>query len=305
MYIFCLDVGGTGTRGALFTENGEELARASARGGALSLGVEQSHNAIETVWNAICQQASDSKISRENTTLLAGIAGYGLPGRNADLVQRLNQFGDVYTCSDGYGALLAATDGKPGALISIGTGVIAMRLREDAKTLCISGWGFPAGDLGSGAWLGLQLVGDLTKYCDGVALTPPLQASLVAEIAEITGCETAEIMEWQCNGRPAQFASLAPLIVAGAKSDDPYCINLLARAATELVAIADALWEQQDGVVFLAGGLASTLRPYCNELSPRHDWSLSTGDPLLGLLTIAMNKAPREDQLKRHGASSD
>lgn len=301
MYIFCLDVGGTRTRGALFTNSGTELARAVAEGGALSLGVTRSYKAIEDVWAQVCGIANLPDIRRENTSLLAGIAGYGLPGLSDALSEKLGDFADVYICGDGYGSLLAATEGKPGALISVGTGVIAMRLNEDGKTLCLSGWGFPAGDLGSGAWLGLQLVGDLTKFCDGIAMDPPLTVSLAADVTAITGQATDQIMDWHCNGKPAQFGSLAPLIVEGAATGDLYCISMLKRSAVEIAAIAGALCPSGVGDVFLAGGLGSILKPYCAELAPGFNWRMSTGDPLLGLLTIAMSGAPREDQLPRPG----
>ena len=74
------------------------------------------------------------------------------------------------TCvSDGYGALIAATGGKPGILLAVGTGVAAMCLNPDGRCLYASGWGFPGGDLGGGAWNGLQAATALTRHLDGVS----------------------------------------------------------------------------------------------------------------------------------------
>lgn len=301
MYIFCLDVGGTRTRGALFDATGVELARATADGGALSLGVTRSHAAIETVWLSVFEAADRTDISRKNTRLLAGVAGYNLPGRCAALQVELSDFADVYITGDGYGALLAATGGQPGALISVGTGVVAMRLDAAGKTLGLSGWGFPAGDLGSGAWLGLQLIGDLTKHLDGIVMDPPFPAALADEIAGVTGRTASEIMDWHCTGKAAHFGSLAPLIVSRAATRDAYCLRMLKRCAAEIVAIAGALFPQGSGDVFLGGGLGPTLKPHCAAAAPGFNWQATKGDPLLGLLTIETANAPRESPLPRPG----
>lgn len=172
---FCLDIGGSGTRGALFNESGERLAYAEAEAGALSLGVQQ---AIFSVWDKISTSLQPGIWRKENVSLIAGIAGYSLPGRTALLTQVLDEFCQVEIVSDGYGALLGATQGKPGALISIGTGVGALRLGKNGQTHTISGWGFPAGDAGSGAWLGLRAFGDFLKHLDGIILPPALPHKL-------------------------------------------------------------------------------------------------------------------------------
>lgn len=296
---FCLDVGGTETRGAIFSVEGENLATAKGPGGALSLGAEQAEIAIRDVWQNLCQQLDHATDTAAETQLIAGIAGKGLPGRAKDLTTRLNDFADVHIVGDGYAALLAATKGQPGAVISIGTGVTALRLTEAGNTIAISGWGFPAGDHGSGAWLGLQLVGDLTKYIDGIVLSPPLTDELASAVMQITGQHPHQIMEWQTSAKPKAYGALAPLIVEHAEAGNLFCQNMLQTAAQQIVELATALYEGNNGDVHLAGGLGEILMPYCEKQAPNFNWKLSIADPVAGLFLLASGQAPTENAIAR------
>jgi len=299
---FCLDIGGSGTRGALFDGEGNELARAQGAGGALSLGARRAEAAINDVWGQICTQLELGAKTKKTTRLWAGIAGRGLPGRAKELSARLDDFLQTRFVADGYGALLAATRGLPGALISIGTGVTALRLDEKGNTLMLSGWGFPAGDLGGGAWLGLQLCSALSRYIDGVGQSPPLPAFLAQNLMEIVGRTPHQFMEWHTRAEPHMFASLAPLIVNGAKGGDQFCRQLLERAAREIAALAAALYGGKSGTVYLRGGLAAPLYPLCARIKASFDWRPTRSDPVLGLYLLASGQAPGEEILKRPNA---
>ncbi len=302
---FCLDIGGTGSRGALFNSFGERLAHAEADAGALSLGVHQAQDAILSIWDRIVSSLEPDEWQKENTSLIAGVAGYSLPGRVQELSQLLNEFARVEIVSDGYGALLGATDGKPGALISIGTGIGALRLGENGKTHAISSWGFPAGDAGGGAWLGLRVMGDFLKYLDGIALSATLSGEFPQELSyallERIGTQPHSIMQWQSEARPKDFASLAPLVVAHAKAGDTYCVALLNEAAELIIHVGNALIEASNTQIFLSGGLAKTLLPYCLASGGHINWKLSQGDPLKGLYLLGKGEAPELNLLTRPG----
>lgn len=303
MNYFCLDVGGTRTRGAVFSPHGRQLAKARTSGGALSLGVPQAEKAIRDVWRDICDQLGADAPDALDTTICAGVAGKGLPGRCCLLAGKLDDFADTKFVSDGYGALLAATGGKPGGLISVGTGVTAIRLDKGGNTRALSGWGFPAGDSGSGAWLGLKLVGDLTKYLDGVRVLPTFPDNLARDAMGIVGDQASLIMNWQMAARPRDFGMLAPLIIARAGDGDLYARHLLVAAATEIADLAGTLFEHGSGLVHLAGGLGAVLLPYCANKAPDFDWEICDADPVQGLLMLAMGRAPGENLLSRPGLS--
>lgn len=306
MHYFCLDVGGTQTCGALFATDGTELARARSVGGALSLGSGPAEAAVRDVWQEICQTLGDGAISPGQTKLFAGIAGNTLPGRADELAARLSEFAACTFFGDGYGALLSATGGKPGAMISVGTGVTALHIDENGKTLSLSGWGFPAGDLGSGMWLGLQLTGILTKYFDRVTLSPMPSKALVGDAQQIIGDTAGKIMMWQSGAKPRDFASLAPLIVAHAAKNDPFCRDLLDRAAHEIVVLAQALFRSgsdrtSEQSVCLAGGLNQVFLPLCRAQADAFLWHANAIDPVSGIYLCASGQVGLETLLPRPG----
>lgn len=299
MQFFCLDIGGTETRGALLTHDGTVRARAKGPGGALSLGAAQAEESIRTVWSEIQHALTPESVSPGDTKLFAGIAGRGLPGRAEELGARLNDFAHTHFVGDGYGALLSATDGQPGALISVGTGVTAQRLDASGDTLALSGWGFPAGDHGSGAWLGLWLTGALTQYLDGVTFDPPFPAALADAVMEIAGDDPNQIMAWQTTAKPQAYGSLAPLIVDCAATGDPFCQHMLRSAASEIVRLASALYNGKHGDIHLSGGLGAVLLPYCCEQAPAFGWQTGSIDPVTGIHLMATGQAPDEKLLPR------
>jgi glucosamine kinase len=301
MKIFCLDIGGTGTRGTLFAPDGTIIGHAKSDGGALSLGVERSEAAIRDVWTTICGECALSTATANETKLVAGIAGISLPGRGAALAATLNDFASTQFVSDGYGALLAATGGQPGVMISIGTGVTAMRLDGDGNCLSISGWGFPAGDLGSGAWLGLQLLGLLMKVYDGIHMDPCISPDLADDIIAVTGSKQAEIVAWQSGAKPQAYGALAPIIVKYAQAGDRLCIQLLEQAAAEIVGLARTLCHGELDSIQLSGGLGGIRLPYCAALNPSLHWHAEKIDPIEGILLLAKGGAPDEKLSPRPG----
>lgn len=292
---FCLDIGGSKTVGALFEPAGREVARAQAGPGAVSLGVDVAEAAVRAVWAEVGSRAAGE------VHLCAGLAGIGLRDRVAALSARLSDFARVTIVGDGYGLLLGATGGGPGALVAVGTGVAAMRLMPDGRFRSLSGWGFPAGDLGGGAWIGLQAVGALTRAVDRVAVGPEMGAALSATLVEALGGGPGAIMARNTQGRARDFAALAPLVLAGAEAGDPAARAILAAAGAEIGAVGRALWDGGPGAVLLTGGLAGALAPWVRAAAPERDWTPVAVDALAGLSLLARGVAPGERLAARPG----
>lgn len=291
MPVLCLDLGGTKSVGALYADDGTVIARGAGPAGAVSRGVEVTLNAVHAVWDQMGQE--DSIVAR--TDVMIGLAGIGLRDRVAAVRAALTLFRSVRIVSDGYGALLDATAGRPGVLIVVGTGVVGMRLNPDGTFLTASGWGFPAGDLGGGAWIGLQAMAGLTRYLDGAG---GMTATLAGQLQDIAGHDASAIMEWLTGGRAGDYARLAPVIAA---SDDPFAHQIMALAVREIAGVADSLQPDRTEPVRVAGGLGSVLLPWCAAGAPRHDWRAVEADPLAGLFLVATGQAPDERLAPRPG----
>jgi glucosamine kinase len=62
---------------------------------------------------------------------------------------------------------LGAHGGGPGAIVAAGTGSIDEALRHDGEHVSVGGWGYPVGDEGSGAWLGMCAMREAQLASDG------------------------------------------------------------------------------------------------------------------------------------------
>ena len=264
----------------------------------MSLGVDKAEAAIRGVWQEISAQF---EVDPKHTRVGIGIAGNGLTERVQALKSRLSDFAEITIVGDGYGALLAATGGRPGAMISVGTGVAALRLREDGWTQSISGWGFPGGDRGSGAWIGLKVMSALTRQFDAVTLDPPMSEAFVAEARAIIGNTEEDIQNWLTTGRAWQYAKLAPLVVEGCAKKDPFCSQIFRSAAQEIADVGRALYPDGTGTVYLMGGLGAAMVDDCADLAPELTWASSSAPAVEGLVLLADGLAPDERILPRPG----
>src|SRR5207237_4328416 len=80
--------------------------------------------------------------------------------------------------TDSFAMLVGAHQGRPGAIVAAGTGSVGEVLRGDGTRCTVGGWGFPVGDEGSGAWLGLQAVRHAQAALDGRAAAGSLAQSV-------------------------------------------------------------------------------------------------------------------------------
>lgn len=82
----------------------------------------------------------------------AGLAGTEVTSACDQFINTPHPFTRLILRSDGYSSCLGAHGGRNGAVIAIGTGVVAYQIEGD-KECKVGGWGVPQGDEGSGAWL--------------------------------------------------------------------------------------------------------------------------------------------------------
>ena len=85
------------------------------------------------------------------------------------------------------------------------------------------------GDRGGGAWLGLTAVGDWLEARDRYLDAP--ESTLWPRLKALLGDTTADILDWLKTARPAEFASLAPIVIDAAAAGDAKAQALLDAAA--------------------------------------------------------------------------
>lgn len=291
-YSFLLDGGGSKTTAALRTSAGAELAR--CRVGPANLYREPAAGLAElrAAWVELCARTDlDPAAAAAATTVSAGLAGASGSVQRRAFADSFAGFAGRRLSSDGYIDFLGAFEDAPGALLSIGTGVVAFRRAAGQRPEIRAGWGFPTCDRGGGAWLGFRLAAEYLDHLDGIGKKCPLWAAAAASM----GSDRAAILLWLARARAAEFAALAPAIVVNAEAGDPLASALLAEGADHLARLARAVVAGTGGALCLAGGLAEVYRPL---LGGRVDAPVlpptQAPDPLRGAWLVAIGAAAPE-----------
>lgn len=255
-FLIGVDGGGTGTRVLVADRAGRELSRASGGPSGLAHGVAPA-------WQAINRAAEQAFAALGQAYEPAQCAiGLGLAGvHNAQWAQaflaQAPGFARIVLDNDGFTTLLGAHGGAPGAIVAIGTGTVGEAWFGGSHKRTASGWGFPAGDEGSGAWMGLKAAQLAQKALDGRATRGPLAEALIAHF----GGSVDSTFAWLAQANQTTYAQLMPLLLAHA-AQDPAAATILTLAGEEIAAIAGALDPDASLPLALCGGLAEALRPW-------------------------------------------
>jgi glucosamine kinase len=256
-YLVGVDGGGSGTRVRLRRCGGPERAMGQAGPSALALGADAAWAAIDT---ALTQAFVQSGLQRPPDGALAvgvGIAGSNVPSWAEAFTSRAPDFGALHIDSDAYTTLLGAHAGAPGAIVAVGTGIVGLALGPDGTRHAVGGWGFPGGDEGSGAWIGLQAAAHLERVVDGSEVGGPLAQALAA----ICGADRGALTDWLAKATQTRYASLAHSVIVSA-ARDPVARGIAEVAGRHVAMLAQAADPTGHLPLALCGGLAEPLRPW-------------------------------------------
>ena len=253
-YQIGIDGGGTLTRARLASSDGPVLGFGVAGPSALGQGVGQAWDHILQAIDLAFADAGLTPAPRERCALGLGLAGANVRQRCDAFFASAPSFAKIALDNDAYATLLGAHEGRPGAIVAAGTGSVGEALRRDGLRVAVGGWGFPVGDEGSGAWLGLRAMQQTHRTLDGRASAGPLVGAVLAA----AGTTREALLAW-CD-RPGQnaYAELAPLVFDAA-ADDPFASQLLARAVRSLEDIVAALDPERDLPLAVCGTIGRRL----------------------------------------------
>jgi glucosamine kinase len=292
-HILAVDGGGTKTRAALLAADGTPLAERTGGPCNLFQDPDAGLAEIRRLWQHLAATAGLAHDTAARTTLSAGLAGANAPGSLGRFKNAFPDFAACHLSTDGYTTLLGATGGEPGGLLAIGTGVVGYRLHASGEVQKLSGWGFPIGDRGSGAWLGWRAIGDWLEFKDGYANQP--RSALWSRLEATLGATTADILGWLKPARPADFAALAPVVIEAAGAGDAKARVLLDEAGDHHRRLAEAMAPTTSEPLVLAGGLAPVFRTCLDKaLSAALADASRTASPLDGAILIAQGRNPAE-----------
>lgn len=270
-YFVGVDGGGSKSRLRIEDTQGDVLIETMAGPGSVRLSVERSWEAIKSAFNKALHITG---LTLEGNQFHAGmgLAGCEIPEAYQQFVNTPHAFTTLELQSDAYAACLGAHDGKDGAIIIIGTGTIGYGI-DGPNIIRIGGWGFPQGDEGSGAWLGLEAVRATLHWIDGRIEGTPLLESIFDEFDN----NVTQIISWTNHSKSTDFARFAPYVVQHSHLEDPWAIKLMKEGARNIDEVASTILKKSqspDLAISLFGGLAPHIEPWLskdlrNHIKPR------------------------------------
>ncbi|HEX7689004.1 MAG TPA: BadF/BadG/BcrA/BcrD ATPase family protein, partial [Burkholderiaceae bacterium] len=144
-----------------------------------------------------------------------GLAGAVAPHLAAAFFRAAPEYALIVLETDSRTALMGAHAGGPGSIVAVGTGAVGEALHADGRRVAVSGWGFPVGDEGSGAWLGLRAMQIAHRALDGRAPAGTLAQAIWRRISD----RRDTLLEWCSRAGQHDYAQLAPLVFECADTD--------------------------------------------------------------------------------------
>ncbi len=310
-----VDGGGTSTRVALATLEGEVLGIGTAGAGNyhdVGANTVRAHidQALRLAWaeTGIPAQQADaaflglgSVASAEDRATIHQIAD--------DLSLALN--GNVGVDHDLRVALAGGLVGKPGIILIAGTGASCFGRAEDDRTWRAGGWGPLLDDVGSSGWLGLQSMVAAVREHDGRG-KPTVLSSRVLQALEIEDIDQILLRVDGHGLTRCEMATLAVLVTEAAAEGDLVAQEILATGTDELATLVATVAEKLDlpaslGAVQVAvtGGLTNAgavfldpLRDAVQRRAPACEVIEPKFPPVIGAVLIALQSlgiAPSAD----------
>ncbi len=231
-----IDGGGSGTRAWLTDASGRLLGCGSAGASSLRLGAQAAWGEIRAATHRAFDAAGLAPAPTPQLAIALGLAGLGVSADVQAFLQAAPPFARLLLDSDAIAAVLGAHGGVPGCVVASGTGSVGAVWHAEGQHRLVGGWGFPVGDEGSGAWLGLRAMRHVQQVADGRAADGALAAAVRAQ----AGTQRSAWLDWCAGADASRYASLAPAVFDSA-GQDAAADALLERAAQALADLALAL----------------------------------------------------------------
>lgn len=290
-----LDGGGTGCR-AIVADERRLLGRGEAgAANPRAVGEARAWRHIHGAVDRALEQAGLGAELKPSLHACFGLAGVGRPLDHSAFLAVPHPFASLRLETDVHIALVGALGDEIGALLAVGTGSIIYGIDAQGGRHRVGGWGFPVGDEGGGAWLGLEVARAALYAADGRGPTSVLTEAVVARYGGVAG-----LLEWLRGATPKDFAELAPLVLPtdwqaeqdGAEQD--HVLQRLRREAvihlTTLVEAFDRHYPRGTVAFSAVGSVASRLLPAVLAAAParfQEGYRAALEPPELGALRLA------------------
>lgn len=246
---------------------------------------------INSIVDAASKALIDANYCETNINRLevgVGLAGVNLPKIMTKMQQWSHPFKAMFVTTDLHIACLGAHDGLDGAIMISGTGSCGFS-DINGHVKMIGAHGFPHGDKGSGAWLGLQVVKQVLLSLDGLS-KPTLMSQLLLE--KISCNDGLEIVAAVAKQTSSFFAKLAFIVFEAAEQDDELATSIVQEGANYMSNVARCLWQDKPPRMSLIGGLTPKLTSWL-DTDVRENLSQPIHSPEMGAVIYAQQHIQR------------
>ena len=283
-YFLGIDGGGSNCRARLESDTGDLLAIGHAGPANVATNPELAKTNIAAATTEALQAAN---LAGQESTINAalGLAGFNLPAGKIAVESWSSPFAQCLITTDMHIACVGAHGGKDGAIMILGTGSSAVVCMDEQQRQ-LGGYGFPVGDQASGAWLGLGAVQTTLLMMDGLEQNNTFKEAILQATGAANAIELAEVFH---AAKPADFARLAPTVLALAKSANDCALGLVQQACVYIEGIINLMLDLKADNIALVGGLAEPLSEFLSE-SAKTKVSPALLTPLQGAALLARQK---------------
>lgn len=252
-----IDGGGTKCRASIMTADLQVLGTGLGGPANPFQGIELAQDSILAAVSEALEDARLPQTSAGDLIAGAGLAGVNVPSLFNVMSDWKHPFHQLFLTTDLHIACLGAHNRDQGAVMICGTGSCGYAY-VNQQTLLIGGHGFPMGDKGSGAWMGLEAIRAVLLATDG--LGP--QTRLTDAIGDFLQARGLAIVEKLFGARQGDYARFASLVLDAAAAGDAVATCIVEDGAAYMSEMARQLWATQPGRMSMIGGLSERLLPW-------------------------------------------
>ncbi len=255
-----IDGGGTKCRASIMTEDLQVLGTGIGGPANPFHGVQQAKDSIRTATELALIDAGLPPAAMGQLIAGAGLAGVNVPSLYDVMSDWQHPFKQMFLTTDLHIACLGAHNRDEGAVMIAGTGSCGYSYVNNAA-LFLGGHGFPIGDKGSGAWMGLEAIQAVLLDFDNLGPATILSHS----ISNFLQAEGLMIVDKMFGAKQGDYAKFAIFVVDAADAGDEVAINIAKEGGAYMSAVARRLWATQPGRMSIIGGLAPRLIPWMDK----------------------------------------
>lgn len=253
--VVAVDGGGTKCRVAICGADGRPLAQATGGAANVSSDFAGALAEITATIDRARREAGLSEAALGACPAWLGLAG-AIDAAMCERVARALPFARCRVTDDRPTAMAGALGARPGCIVAAGTGSFLGR-QADGASRFVGGWGLQLSDQASGAWLGRGLLRAVIDWQDGMRGAAPLLERTLADFGSVRA-----VVEFSLVATPADYARLAPGIVAAAKDRDPAAEALMREGADWIGAGLRRLGWRQGEAICPTGGVGPHYAAY-------------------------------------------